>query len=118
MRNARNAFSRWDTAQSLLAIYIKKNVDYAQPEVPLSLPPPVIDAFQTALLDKDLALASEIVTLPTENEMSEFFTIIYPHAIRRVYYGLTLYLAKELAKQWQTLYRSNKITVYSATHDD
>lgn len=118
MRHARNAFSRWDAAQSLLAIYIKQNVDHAQPEAPLSLPPQVINAFQTALLDKDLALAAEIVTLPTENEMAEFFTIIHPHAIRRVYYGLTRCLAKELAEQWQTLYHSNKITVYSATHGD
>lgn len=92
MRHARNAFSRWDAAQSLLAIYIKKNVDHLQPGALLSLPPQVIDAFRAALSDKDIdpALAAEIVTLPTENEMAELFNIIDPHAIRRVYYGLTV----------------------------
>jgi aminopeptidase N len=38
MRHARNDFSRWDAAQSLLATYIKLNVNRHQQGQPLSLP--------------------------------------------------------------------------------
>ncbi|MFO6427224.1 DUF3458 domain-containing protein [Escherichia coli] len=38
MRHARNDFSRWDAAQSLLATYIKLNVARHQQGQPLSLP--------------------------------------------------------------------------------
>ncbi|MGS6559185.1 aminopeptidase N C-terminal domain-containing protein, partial [Escherichia coli] len=64
MRHARNDFSRWDAAQSLLATYIKLNVARHQQGQPLSLPVHVADAFRAVLLDEkiDPALAAEILT--------------------------------------------------------
>ena len=91
MRHARNDFSRWDAAQSLLATYIKLNVARHQQGQPLSLPVHVADAFRAVLLDEkiDPALAAEILTLPSVNEMAELFDIIDPIAIAEVREALT-----------------------------
>ena len=99
MRHARNDFSRWDAAQSLLATYIKLNVARHQQGQPLSLPVHVADAFRAVLLDEkiDPALAAEILTLPSVNEMAELFDIIDPIAIAEVREALTRTLATELA---------------------
>ncbi len=51
MRHARNDFSRWDAAQSLLATYIKLNVALIQQGRPLFLPVHVADAFRAVLLE-------------------------------------------------------------------
>lgn len=91
MRHARNDFSRWDAAQSLLATYIKLNVNRHQQGQPLSLPVHVADAFRAILLDEkiDPALAAEILTLPSANEIAEMFAIIDPIAIAAVREALT-----------------------------
>lgn len=100
MRHARNDFSRWDAAQSLLATYIKLNVNRHQQGQPLSLPVHVADAFRAILLDEkiDPALAAEILTLPSANEIAELFAIIDPIAIAAVREALT----RTLAKSWRT----------------
>lgn len=100
MRHARNDFSRWDAAQSLLATYIKLNVNRHQQGQPLSLPVHVADAFRAILLDEkiDPALAAEILTLPSANEIAELFATIDPIAISAVREALT----RTLAKSWQT----------------
>lgn len=107
MRHARNDFSRWDAAQSLLATYIKLNVNRHQQGQPLSLPIHVADAFRAILLDEkiDPALAAEILTLPSANEMAELFAIIDPIAIAAVREALTRTLAKELADEFGGLQR-------------
>ena len=91
MRHARNDFSRWDAAQSLLATYIKLNVNRHQQGQPLSLPVHVADAFRAILLDEKIrpALAAEILTLPSANEIAEMFAIIDPIAIATVREALT-----------------------------
>ncbi|AWK14724.1 aminopeptidase N [Candidatus Fukatsuia symbiotica] len=120
MRYARNEFSRWDAAQSLLAIHIKKNVVNYQLKVPISLPLPVIDAFRAILLDKNIdpALAAQILKLPSENEMAELFTLIDPQAIRSVHQALTRCLAEALANEWQAMYHINKTLPYQIKHAD
>ena len=64
MRHARNDFSRWDAAQSLLATYIKLNVARHQQAAAVSAGT-CADAFRAVLLDEkiDPALAAEILTL-------------------------------------------------------
>ncbi|HHU8961358.1 TPA: DUF3458 domain-containing protein, partial [Escherichia coli] len=106
MRHARNDFSRWDAAQSLLATYIKLNVARHQQGQPLSLPVHVADAFRAVLLDEkiDPALAAEILTLPSVNEMAELFDIIDPIAIAEVREALTRTLATELADELLAIY--------------
>ncbi|WP_025474231.1 aminopeptidase N, partial [Yersinia pestis] len=109
MQHARNEFSRWDAAQSLLATYIKLNVAKYQQQQPLSLPAHVADAFRAILLDEHLdpALAAQILTLPSENEMAELFTTIDPQAISTVHEAITRCLAQELSDELLAVYVAN-----------
>ncbi|BDH46465.1 aminopeptidase N [Salmonella enterica subsp. enterica serovar Choleraesuis] len=120
MRHARNDFSRWDAAQSLLATYIKLNVNRHQQGQPLSLPLHVADAFRAILLDEkiDPALAAEILTMPSQNEMAELFSVIDPGAIAAVYEALTRTLARELSDELLAVYNANKLDSYRVDHDD
>ena len=120
MRHARNDFSRWDAAQSLLATYIKINVNRHQQGQPLSLPVHVADAFRAILLDEkiDPALAAEILTLPSATEIAELFEIIDPIAIVAVREALTRTLAAELADEFLAIYNANKLDAYRVEHAD
>ncbi|RKQ39721.1 aminopeptidase N [Enterobacter sp. R1(2018)] len=120
MRYARNDFSRWDAAQSLLATYIKLNVNRSQQKQPLSLPLHVADAFRAVLLDEkiDPALAAEILTLPSQNEIAELFQKIDPIAIAEVHEALTRTLATELADEFLAIYNANKLDAYRVEHAD
>ncbi|HGM6861198.1 TPA: aminopeptidase N [Serratia rubidaea] len=120
MQHARNDFARWDAAQSLLATYIKLNVAKHQQKQPLSLPLHVVDAFRAVLLDEKLdpALAAQILTLPTENEMAELFAEIDPEAIAAVHDAITRCLAQEMADEWLAVYRANRTDGYRVEHGD
>lgn len=120
MRYARNDFSRWDAAQSLLTTHIKLNIVRQQQGQPLSLPLHVADAFRAVLLDENLnpALAAEILTLPTANEIAELFPIIDPLAIAVVRDALMRTLATELADECLAVYHANKLSEYRVDHDD
>ncbi|MGM1298067.1 aminopeptidase N [Enterobacter hormaechei] len=110
MRHARNDFSRWDAAQSLLATYIKLNVNRYQQGQPLTLPVHVADAFRAILLDENIdpALAAEILTLPSATEI----------AIVAVREALTRTLATELADEFLAIYNANKLDAYRVEHAD
>lgn len=120
MQHARNEFARWDAAQSLLATYIKLNVARHQQKQPLSLPLHVADAFRAVLLNKTLdpALAAQILTLPSENEIAELFATIDPEAIAAVHEAIVRCLARELADEWLAVYHANKIDGYRVEHAD
>lgn len=118
MRHARNDFSRWDAAQSLLATYIRLNVARHQQGQPLSLPLHVADAFRAVLLDThaDPALTALILSLPSENEIAELFEVIDPHAITVVREALQRTLAKELADEFFAVYNANQQSEYRIEH--
>ena len=120
MRHARNDFSRWDAAQSLLATYIKLNVNRYQQGQPLTLPVHVADAFRAILLDEsiDPALAAEILTLPSATEIAELFDIIDPIAIVAVREALTRTLAAELADEFLAIYSATELDAYRVEHAD
>ncbi|MEI7086403.1 aminopeptidase N [Pectobacterium versatile] len=120
MRHASNAFSRWDAAQSLLANYIRLNVSRYQQKQPLSVPMHVVDAFRGVLLDEKLdpMLASQILTLPSENEIAELFDIIDPTAIAAVRESMTRTMAKEMADEWLAVYHANHAPQYRIEHAD
>ncbi|WJM85793.1 aminopeptidase N [Dickeya chrysanthemi] len=120
MRHASNAFSRWDAAQSLLANYIRLNVARHQQQQPLSLPMHVVDAFRGVLLDDrlDPMLASQVLSLPSENEMAELFDVIDPDAIAAVRHALTQTLAQEMADELLAVYRANKPASYRVDQQD
>jgi len=119
MRHARNDFSRWDAAQSLLATYIRLNVARYQQGQHLSLPLHVADAFRAVLLDADCdpALTALILTLPTENEIAELFDVIDPQAIALVRDALQRTLARELADEFFAIYNANRQSEYRVEHD-
>lgn len=120
MQHARNEFARWDAAQSLLATYIKLNVARHQQKQPLSLPLHVADAFRAVLLNETLdpALAAQILTLPSENEIAELFATIDPEAIAAVHEAIVRCLARELADEWLAVYHANKTDGYRVEHAD
>ncbi len=120
MRHARNDFSRWDAAQSLLATVIKLNVARQQAGQPLSFPQHVADAFRAILLDEhiDPALAAEIMTLPSQSEIAELFDIIDPLAIAAVHNALTCALAHELADELLAVYNAMAVGAYRVDHGD
>ncbi|WP_340622051.1 aminopeptidase N [Xenorhabdus siamensis] len=120
MKHARNEFSRWDAAQALLANYVKLNVARYQQSQPIELPMHVIDAFRAVLLDKDIdpALAALILTLPSENEMAELFTVIDPRAIHEVLYAITRSLTNEMVDEFAAIYHSIHTGVYRVDHQD
>ncbi|MGX8941241.1 aminopeptidase N [Symbiopectobacterium sp. Eva_TO] len=120
MRHARNDFSRWDAAQSLLANHIRLNVARYQQHQPLSLPLHLADAFRGVLLDPalDPMLAAQILTLPSENEIAELFEIIDPLAIAEVREAMVRTLATELADEWLAVYRVNVTAEYRIEHAD
>ncbi|WJV68703.1 aminopeptidase N [Pectobacteriaceae bacterium CE70] len=120
MRHANNAFSRWDAAQSLLTNYIRLNVARYQQHQVLSLPMHVVDAFRGVLLDDKLdpMLASQILTLPSENEMAELFDIIDPEAIAAVRHAMIQALAQEMADECLAVYRANNMPEYRVEQAD
>lgn len=119
MRHARNDFSRWDAAQSLLATYIRLNVARYQQGQHLSLPLHVADAFRAVLLDTDCdpALTALIMTLPSENEIAELFDVIDPQAISLVRDALQRTLARELADEFFAIYNANQQPEYRVEHE-
>jgi len=118
MRHARNDFSCWDAAQSLMATYIKLNVARQQQGQALSLPLHVVDAFRAVLLDenRDPALMALILSVPGENEIAELFDIIDPQAIAEVRESLVRLLASELADEWLAVYHANHSADYRVEH--
>lgn len=120
MRSATDEFSRWDAAQSLLSIYIRLNVARFSQGLPLTLPEHVADAFRGILLDPDLdpALAAQILTLPSENEMAELFSVIDPTAIHGIHEALIRCLALELDDELLAVYLANGTGQYRVAHQD
>ncbi|MBK0001874.1 aminopeptidase N [Erwinia sp. S38] len=120
MRHARNDFSRWDAAQSLMVNHIRLNVARYQQGQPLSLPLHVADAFRAVLLEEnsDPALMALILTLPSENEIAELFDTIDPQAIAAVREALVRTLAEELTDELLAVYRANQNAEYRIEHAD
>ncbi|AWH87084.1 aminopeptidase N [Limnobaculum parvum] len=120
MQYSTNDFSRWDAAQMLLAKYIKENVTRLQKGGAFELPLHVIDAFRAILLSDrlDPALAALILSLPSENEMSELFDIIDPDAIHQVRGELVHCFAQEMQDEWLAVCLANKTDEYRIEHRD
>ena len=120
MQHASNEFARWDAAQQLINNYVKINVAHYQNGETLVLPEPVVDAFRGVLLSDsiDPALVALILTLPSENELAELFTVIDPVAIHEVVNFIHHHLAVEMHDELLTVYRSINIDDYRVDHQD
>ncbi|MDK7759646.1 aminopeptidase N [Providencia rettgeri] len=120
MQHASNEFARWDAAQQLINNYVKINVAHYQNGEALVLPESVVDAFRGVLLSDsiDPALVALILTLPSENELAELFTVIDPVAIHEVVNFIYHHLAVEMHDELLTVYRSINIDGYRVDHQD
>lgn len=104
----------------ILCRRFKLNVVKHQQQQPLTLPLHVVDAFRALLLDEQLApaLAAQILTFPSENEMGELFATIDPEAISAVHEAIVRCLAEEMADEWLAVYHANKTDSYRVEHSD
>lgn len=120
MRHASSAFSRWDAAQSLLQIYVKLNVARQQQAQSLSIPEHVIQAFNEVLNDQQIppALRAQILTLPSESEMAEWFDRIDPDAISAVRHALMQIFSQFLKQDLLRAYEQNQCAEYHIDHQD
>ncbi|MGG4607974.1 aminopeptidase N [Providencia sp. Me31A] len=120
MQHASNEFSRWDAAQQLINNYAKINVAKYHKGETLVLPESVVDAFRAVLLSDsiDPALAALILTLPSESEIAELFTVIDPVAIHEVVNFIHHKLAVDMHDEFLTVYRSINIAGYRVDHQD
>ncbi|HEQ1858649.1 TPA: aminopeptidase N [Providencia alcalifaciens] len=120
MQHASNEFSRWDAAQQLINNYAKINVEKLHKGEALILPEHVVDAFRAVLLSDNIdpALAALILTLPSENEIAELFTVIDPVAIHQAIDFIHSTLANEMHDELLTVYRSINIDGYRVDHGD
>lgn len=120
MQHASNEFARWDAAQQLINNYVKINVAHYQNGEALVLPESVVDAFRGVLLSDsiDPALVALILTLPSENELAELFTVIDPVAIHEVVNYIHHQLAVEMHDELLSVYRSINIDGYRVDHQD
>jgi aminopeptidase N len=120
MQHATNAFSRYDAAQMLLAKYVRLNVKNYQENQKLTLPDTVLDAFRAVLLSEntDPFLIALILTLPSENELANLFTVVDPIAIYQVRHFLLTRFANELNDELGAIYNNNKTPQYQIEHND
>lgn len=120
MQHATNAFNRYDAAQMLLAKYIAINVNNYQQHCSLILPESVVDAFRGVLLSESLdrALISQILTLPSENEIANQFKVVDPDAIHKVREFLLTSLANEMFDELYAVYQNNFTAEYRIEHTD
>jgi aminopeptidase N len=120
MQHATNAFSRYDAAQMLLAKYVRLNVKNYQKNQKLTLPDTVLDAFRAVLLSEntDPFLIALILTLPSENELANLFTVVDPIAIYQVRHFLLTRFANELNDELGAIYNNNKTPQYQIEHND
>lgn len=120
MQHATNEFSRYDAAQMLLAKYIRLNVANVQQRQTLFLPETVIDAFRAVLLSETLdpALIAQILTLPSDNEISNLFDEVDPDAIHQVRQFLIQQFAIEMKDELWAVYQTNKTPEYHVEHQD
>ncbi|ATF10415.1 aminopeptidase N [Candidatus Enterovibrio altilux] len=108
MVHARNEFARWDAAQMLLAKHIKINIFHIQQGEDIVLKNDVLNAFRSILLNRDLdvALKAEIMTLPSENEISGWFDVVDVNAIHQVSEAIKCCFAKSFADEFSAIYHT------------
>lgn len=83
LKFADNQFIRWDAAQMLFAQELRRNVVRFQQGEALEISPEILTALSYVLnnYEKDIELATLILTLPKEMEFAEGFKTIDPDGI-------------------------------------
>lgn len=119
MVHARNDFARWDAGQMLLAKYIRANVSNVQSGREFELSEDLLDAFRGVLLNEHLepAFISEMLSLPSHNEVSGWFKPVDVDTIALVLKALKRSLAHALEDEFSAMYASLVQHSYDISHD-
>ena len=107
MRHDEDGFNRWDSCQRLATETILDLVRDIQAAKPLSLDTRLIEAWRELLEDEtaDKAMVAEMLTLPSEQWLSEQMAVIDVYAIHEAREFVRGELAKSLSEPLQSIYR-------------
>ncbi|GAA4647954.1 aminopeptidase N [Kistimonas scapharcae] len=107
MRHDEDGFNRWDSCQRLATDTILDLVRDIQAANPLSLDSRLIEAWRELLEDEtaDKAMVAEMLSLPSEQWLSEQMAVIDVYAIHEAREFVRGELAKSLSEPLQSLYR-------------
>ncbi len=121
MANDSDGFACWDAAQTLTQNILLQMISAFNSGQQMQVPQAYIDAFRTALLnrDKDRALTSEILTLPSASYLGEQMPVVDVDGIYAAREFLKKQLATELHEDLMMVYESlREQGDYSIKHSD
>lgn len=118
MVHSQNEFARWDSAQSLMAKYIRANIQAFADKREMDLPESVIDALRGALLSETLepAFIAQMLSLPSANEVAGWQTPIQVDGIDASLGFIKKTLADAMSDELTAIYHSLKQERYDISH--
>ncbi len=120
LKFAENGFIRWDAAQMLLAVELRRNVTNYQQGQPLDLSGETAAVLYQVLdnYQKDIELTSLILTLPKATEFAELFKTIDPDAISAVREFMAQTIADNLKELLLKTYNQIRLDEYQINRQD
>ena len=120
LKFADNQFIRWDAAQMLFAQELRRNVVRFQQGEALEISPEMLTALSYVLnhYEKDIELATLILTLPKEMEFAEGFKTIDPDGISAARAFMQAKIAESLKDDFLRVYTHIRLDEYQVTQQD
>ena len=120
LKFAGNQFIRWDAAQMLFAQELRRNVVRFQQGEALEISPEILTALSYVLnhYEKDIELATLILTLPKEMEFAEGFKTIDPDGISAARAFMQAQIAESLKDDFLRVYTHIRLDEYQVTQQD
>ena len=120
LKFADNQFIRWDAAQMLFAQELRRNVVRFQQGEALEISPEILTALSHVLnhYEKDIELATLILTLPKEMEFAEGFKTIDPDGISAAREFMQAQIAETLKDDFLRVYTHIRLDDYQVTQQD
>lgn len=120
LKFADNQFIRWDAAQMLFAQELRRNVVRFQQGEALEISPEILTALSYVLnhYEKDIELATLILTLPKEMEFAESFKTIDPDGISAARAFMQAQIAESLKDDFLRVYTHIRLNDYQVTQQD
>ncbi|MBL6734980.1 MAG: aminopeptidase N [Shewanellaceae bacterium] len=105
-RYATNAFSRWDSAQTLIYGQVLRLMNTPETDQPL-LSPQFVAGMRDVLNNTQLepAFVAEFFSLPTESALAEMMTAVDTERLHQARRTLVQQLALQLAGDWEACYQ-------------
>ena len=120
LKFADNQFIRWDAAQMLFEQELRRNVVRFQQGESLEISPEILTALSHVLnhYEKDIELATLILTLPKEMEFAEGFKTIDPDGISAARAFMQAQIAETLKDDFLRVYTHIRLDEYQVTQQD